>query len=201
LPGESCNPSGNVLIVQEKGVDVPDDNKDGRLLTIDFPTEGGQYVFNIGLLDIDYKTLLVVVHETEDGELTEYTIDVPIVGDNPFQILEINQERVCWIKVMFSRSRAVTFVKFCPFVVTPPAPTPIDQGLPTAPTPAGGGEVSTPEGGEVPTPKGGGEVPTPEGGGEVPTPEGGGDIPTPEGGGEVPTPEGGGESTNAGRWW
>ncbi len=139
LPGENCNPLGNVLIVQEKGVDVPDDNKDGGLLTIDFPAEGGQDVFNIGLLDIDYETSLVVIHETEEGELTEYTIDVPILGDNSFQILEINQERVRWIKVMFSRSGAVTFVKFCPLVVTPPAPTPIDQGPPTAPTPAGGG--------------------------------------------------------------
>ena len=215
MEGENCEPLGNVLIIQEKKVDVPDDNKEGGILTIDFPveagSESGQYVFSIGLLDIDYETSVVVVHETEEGELTEYTIEVPVLGDNSYQTLEINQERVRWIKVMFSRSGAVTFVTFCPLLVTPPAPTPIDMGPPSgtgsetpsaspsespseSPTVGGGGGQPTPEGGGEPTPEGGGE-PTPEGGGE-PTPEGGGE-PTPEGGGE-PTPEGGGEPTPEG---
>ena len=199
--GENCEPLGNVLIVQEKNVDVPDDNKEGGILTIDFPTEGGQYVYNIGLLDIDYETSVVIVHETEEGEITEYSINVPTLGDNSYQTVEINQERVRWIKVMFSRSGAVTFVQFCPLLVTPPAPTPIDLGPPSngEPTPEGGTETGTPTatptvggGGGEPTPEGGGGEPTPEGGGGEPTPEGGGGEPTPEGGGGEPTPEGGG---------
>ena len=36
-PGENCDPLGNVLIIQEPGIDVPDDNRDGGLLTLDFP--------------------------------------------------------------------------------------------------------------------------------------------------------------------
>jgi hypothetical protein len=112
--GENCNPLGNVLIIQEPGVDVPDDNRNGGIITLDFPLEGGQYVDEIGLLDIDYAMIVVVVYEDENGTIEEDTLDVPLLGNNSKQVLDINQERVRWIKVMFGRSGAVTHIKFCP---------------------------------------------------------------------------------------
>lgn len=136
-PGENCERLGNVLIVQEKGVDVPDDNADGGILTLDFPCPGGQYVYEIGLLDIDYATSVVVVYEKNDeGELDEYELTVPLLGDNSKQTLEINQDSVKWIKVMFSRSGAVTHVKFCPKEETP-EPTPEPTSSVTQPLPPG----------------------------------------------------------------
>jgi hypothetical protein len=91
-PGENCEPLGNVLIIQEPGVSVPDDNVDGGILTLDFPKPGGQYVYEIGLLDIDYATSVVVVYEkNEAGDLAETEITVPLLGDNSKQTVEINQ--------------------------------------------------------------------------------------------------------------
>ena len=174
--GENCEPLGNVVIIQEKDVDVPDDNKNGGLLTLDFPIPGGQYVYEIGLLDIDYATSVVVVYENESGDIENDELKVPLLDDNSKQTLQINQARVRWIKVMFSRSGAVTYIKFCPLEnppPTPPAATPTIGGGP----PSGGNEP-TPEGGE-PTPSGGGEpAPTPEGSGPEPTPSEG-SAPTP----------------------
>lgn len=93
-PGENCDPLGNVLIVQEPGVDVPDDNVDGGILTLDFPAPGGQYVYEIGLLDIDYATSVIVVYEKdESGELAQTEINVPLLGDNSKQTVLINQDR------------------------------------------------------------------------------------------------------------
>jgi hypothetical protein len=197
-PGENCERLGNVLIVQEKGVDVPDDNVDGGILTLDFPNPGGQYVYEIGLLDIDYATSVVVVYEKEEGseELDEYELTVPILGDNSKQTLEINQERVRWIKVMFSRSGAVTYIKFCPLEVPPTTPEATATTI-EATTTAGGGEETTSAGdGAETTSAGGGEETTSAGGGEETTTAGGGEETTSAGGGEETTSAGGDNSVS-----
>lgn len=92
-PGENCDPLGNVIIIQEPGVDVPDDNRGGGLLTLDFPQPGGTYVYEIGLLDIDEATSIVVIYENEDGDLLEKEITVPILGDNSKQMVVIDTDR------------------------------------------------------------------------------------------------------------
>lgn len=55
-PGEDCDPLGNVLIAQEPGTDMPDDNVvDGRIIVFTFD-EPAQYVYEIGILDADYDS-------------------------------------------------------------------------------------------------------------------------------------------------
>lgn len=112
-PGENCEPLGNVLIVQEPGSECPDDNVDGGIVTLDFSCQNAQYVKEIGLIDIDYKTNVIVSHETEKG-LEEYSIQVGLLGDNSVQTVNIDQANVIAIKVVFSRSGGITFVTFCP---------------------------------------------------------------------------------------
>jgi len=112
-PGENCEPLGNLLIIQEPGSPCPDDNVNGGIITLDFPYPWGQYVDSIGLVDIDYASSIVVVYETKYG-FKEYTITVPLLGDNSAQTIDIKQDNVRWIKVMLSRSGAVSFIKFCP---------------------------------------------------------------------------------------
>lgn len=67
---------------------------------------------------------------------------MPILGDNSKQTLEINQERVRWIKVMFSRSGAMTYIKFCPLEVPPTTPEATATTI-KGTTTAGGGEETT----------------------------------------------------------
>lgn len=83
-PGANCNPLGNVLIIQErnKPPDVPDDNVNGGMIKFDF-TLRANYVYDIGLLDIDYKTTIRVIYECEIGTTETKSIQVPILGDNP----------------------------------------------------------------------------------------------------------------------
>jgi hypothetical protein len=112
-PGENCVPLGNALIVQEPGESCPDDNVNGGLINLDFPYGNGQYVKEIGLLDIDYETIVIVVTQTPNG-FSQREIRVPLLGDNSYQVLEIDQENVKWIKLMLTRSGAMTSVTFCP---------------------------------------------------------------------------------------
>jgi hypothetical protein len=114
--GVNCAPQGNALIVQEVNnrPDVPDDAADGGTIPLDFPDAGGKFVSEIGLLDIDEPTSVVVIYENEVGAHIEKVIAVPILGDNSFQVVKIDTERVRWIKVMMEKSGAVTYIKFCP---------------------------------------------------------------------------------------
>ena len=63
---------------------------------------------------------------------------MPLLGDNSYQTVIIDQANVKWIKVMFARSGAVTSITFCPDQPSP-APTPISTGPPSGgkPTPSG----------------------------------------------------------------
>jgi hypothetical protein len=45
---------------------------------------------------------------------SEREIVVPLLGDNSYQVLEIDEGNVKWIKVVFERSGAITSITFCP---------------------------------------------------------------------------------------
>ena len=117
-PGENCSPLGNVLIIQEvnDNMDIPDDNADGGTITFDFTGREAEYVYEIGLLDVDYNTNLEIVHGEGNGyKLT--TISVPLLGDNSHQVISIDARNVKKIVLTAEKSVAVSFIKFC---YTPP---------------------------------------------------------------------------------
>jgi hypothetical protein len=66
--GENCSPLGNALIVQEGNddLDVPDDNEDGGMIVFDFK-KMAEYVYEVGLLDVDDKTSVSVIYRTSNG--------------------------------------------------------------------------------------------------------------------------------------
>ena len=81
-PGENCVFLGNALIIQEDNAkpSVPDDNVDGGTITFEFITEA-QFVYEIGLLDIDYASTLTVYHR-EGGNIVQTVINLELLGDN-----------------------------------------------------------------------------------------------------------------------
>lgn len=122
-PGENCSPLGNALIIQEKNdnLAIPDDNVHGG--TIEFSFEPyAVFVSDIGLLDVDYKTSVVVIYKTSRGVITKKTIRVPNLGDNSYQLLPINLSNVKQVKVIMERSAAITSISFCYLKppITPP---------------------------------------------------------------------------------
>jgi hypothetical protein len=112
--GVNCKPQGNALIIQEDNAypDIPNDNVNGGTITFDFFEPGGKYVYEMGLLDIDYATTVKVVYENGDGSTSENDLVVPLLGDNSFQVLKIRQAAVRSIKVIMARSGAVTYIMF-----------------------------------------------------------------------------------------
>jgi hypothetical protein len=109
------------LIVQEPGESCPDDNVDGGIINIVFPATNGQYVYELGMSDVDYGVTIEVGYETSTG-FQQQNIRVPLLGDkNSYQVVGINQANVKWIKVKLTRSGAITSIKLCPEEsVTPP---------------------------------------------------------------------------------
>ena len=126
--GENCSPLGNVLIIQEPDAPCPDDNKDGGVIVFDFFSPA-QLVYEMTFLDIDYETKVEVIHETDSG-IESTVFDLPLLGDNSKQALEINLENVRQILVKFARSGAVASIDFCY------DPNDIPTAPPAAPTPA-----------------------------------------------------------------
>jgi hypothetical protein len=61
----AMHPLGNVLIIQErnKRLDILDDNFKGGMINFDF-TSASNYVYNIGLLDVDYKDYKMTIRIT-----------------------------------------------------------------------------------------------------------------------------------------
>ena len=164
-PGENCEPLGNALIVQEPGESCPDDNVNGGIINIVFPATNGQYVYELGLLDIDYEAVVEVGYETLTG-FKQRNIPVPLLGDNSYQVLAINQANVKWIKVKIERSGAITSIKLCPeeSVTPPPSGTqPTTSPLvPTARPPSlRPPSVSPPTSGTTPTKPGSAPTPAP----------------------------------------
>jgi hypothetical protein len=132
--GENCSPLGNALIVQEKNDDmsIPDDNVDGGMIMFDFDPKA-TYVKDIGLLDVDYETMIIIMFMTESGAMKEKKINVPLLGDNSYQLVSIETDNVMQLVVAMQRSAAVTSITFCyPEVPTsPPAETPPPTLFPT----------------------------------------------------------------------
>jgi len=115
-PGENCEKQGLALIVQEvnDNMDIPDDNVDGGIIIMDFIGQpNGQYVKELGILDVDYEVNIIIDYVTSNGSIATRTIPVPLLGDNSFQVVEIDQDNVKWLKVDMTRSGAVTYIVFC----------------------------------------------------------------------------------------
>jgi hypothetical protein len=115
-PGENCQEQGLALIIQEVNnyIYVPDDSGDGGVIIMDFIGQpNGQYVKELGLLDVDYEVSIIVDYDNGNGSIATRIIQVPILGDNSFQVVEIDQANVKWLKVVFTRSGAVTSISFC----------------------------------------------------------------------------------------
>jgi hypothetical protein len=158
-PGDNCEPLGNVLIVQEPGESCPDDNVDGGIINIVFPATNGQYVYELGMSDVNYGVTIEVGYETSTG-FQQQNIRVPLLGDkNSYQVVGINQANVKWIKVKLTRSGAITSIKLCPeeSVTPPPSGTQPTTSplLPTARPPSlRPPSASPPTSGSTPTKRG-----------------------------------------------
>lgn len=118
------------------------DNVDGGDITFNF-VETALFVASMGFLDIDNRASVTVYHVMNDGMEAETRYNLPQLGDNSYQELEINIDFVTKIVVQFARSGAVTFIDFCPAPTTSPttSPTPAvpTEAPPTAVTPTSPG--------------------------------------------------------------
>jgi hypothetical protein len=104
--GPNCKPLGNFLIIQNHNpeITIPDNNVNGG--TIFFSFDGkAEYVSDIGLLDIDYKTLITVVWKTANGVMTKDTFRVPLLGDNSYQVFAINTPNVKQVMLKLKKIR------------------------------------------------------------------------------------------------
>ncbi len=114
--GPNCNPLGNVLIVQDSDDTCLCDTKEGGHMAFEFnpPVE---YVKNIGLLDVDYPSMVQTLFADKNGETRNANIMVPILGDNSYQLLPLNVEEVTGpvkkISLIMSRSVGVSSIAFC----------------------------------------------------------------------------------------
>lgn len=113
--GPNCQPQGLALIIQENNnrPDIPDDSVDGGKIKMEF-SPAADYVYSIGLLDIDYDTTLKVMYMNEAGKALMKYVDVPILGDNSYQVVSIETARVYKIVLDMERSGAITYIHFCP---------------------------------------------------------------------------------------
>ena len=144
MKGENCEFLGNVLIIQENNFDssIPDDNVNGGIILFDFENVA-EYVYDIGLLDVNYNASITVIYQATNGNMKRKKITVPILGDNSYQALPINTANVRQILLTMVRSAAVTSISFCsPSMVAPITPTPApippmpSRVTPTTPTTA-----------------------------------------------------------------
>lgn len=120
-PGENCVFLGNALIIQEDNANpsVPDDNVDGGTITFEFITEA-QFVYEIGLLDIDYASTLTVYYR-EGSKIVKKVINLKLLGDNSG-----TQLSECFIMNRLATDGALTQF-FLPFVLSICSPNPSDQ--------------------------------------------------------------------------
>ena len=145
------HPLGNVLIIQErnKRLDILDDNFKGGMINFDF-TSASNYVYNIGLLDVDYKdykTTIRITYKNDVGTIQTKSIQVPMLGDNSYQPVPIDTANVVTLVVDATRSLAVSSIRLCPNGTTTPtvsipattAPLPEPTSSPQSPPTSGGG--------------------------------------------------------------
>lgn len=91
------------------------------MIVFDWPETPAVVVDEMALLDIDYATKIVVLYMTPGGNMSEKTINVPLLGDNSYQRVKIETPNIKQIVVMAERSLGVASLSFC---YEPPAPTP-----------------------------------------------------------------------------
>jgi hypothetical protein len=174
-PGENCDPLGNVLMCQEDNdnPDIPDDASKGGVITFEFTSDVVE-VTEIGLLDVSKGTEIIV--ETFDGtDMKAETVPVPRLGENANQTVSINKKNIVKLKVIMSKSGAVTFISFCrgpetmpPVFIGPPS-APTQDNSPTIASPTGSGPTNvSPTFDQKPTP-GSGTEPTSAGPEQPPT--------------------------------
>ena len=133
--GANCSPLGNVLIIQERNnrLDIPDDNYKGGMIKFDF-TSASNYVYSIGLLDVDYKTTIRITYKSDAGSTETKAIQVPILGDNSYQTVPIDTANVVKLVVDATRSGAVSSIRLCPSGTTTPTSVPATTAPPPKPT-------------------------------------------------------------------
>ncbi len=101
-------PQNNVLIISEDGDQSdPDDNATGGTLQFNFGEINGVNLDAIGLLDIDNNEEMVTVDAFLNNTLVTSN-DVAALGDNSFQMIELNGEWADQLDVNLIRSGAVT---------------------------------------------------------------------------------------------
>jgi hypothetical protein len=155
-PYKNCEPLGNALIIQEdnrKNVcgDIPDDNQEGGVLTMDFSPPANEF-FDVSLLDVDYPVSITVTVVDDDGGLTEKPpIALPLTGDNSLQTVVLNEKNVAQLRFILRRSAAITSLRFCytPPVIPTKPPTPSPTPRPSTPA----SKRPTPRPSPSPTPR------------------------------------------------
>jgi len=70
-------------------------------------------VKELGILDADDPVDIVVEYETRPGEIVKRNIAVPVLGDNSYQVIAIDQDNVKRLNVELKHSGAVPFITFC----------------------------------------------------------------------------------------
>jgi hypothetical protein len=78
---------GNGLIVLEAGATCPDENVDDG---IEFDFEPMVLLKNIGLLDVDYATIVKIIFQNEYRQMEAKNIVVPLLSDNSYQLLPLD---------------------------------------------------------------------------------------------------------------
>jgi hypothetical protein len=64
-------------------------------------------------LDVDEKVTVEVLYNLTSGKMLNQNIMAQILGDNSYQLLDINQSDVRQVKVVTEKSVAVTSLNFC----------------------------------------------------------------------------------------
>jgi hypothetical protein len=122
-----------------------DDNFKGGTINFDF-TSASNYVYNIGLLDVDYKTTIRITYKNDVGPIQTKRIQVPMLGDNSYQAVPIDTANVVTLVADATRSLAVSSIRLCSFGTTTPtasipattAPLPEPTSSPQSPPTSGG---------------------------------------------------------------
>jgi len=107
MPGENCDPLGNVLIIQKEDAELPEASSNGGSITCDFVPQC-ILVYSIRLMGIEgNSTVITILHD--DGTRST-TISLVGLGQNSVQTISIGIGQVSQLDVNFSASGAVASV-------------------------------------------------------------------------------------------
>jgi hypothetical protein len=91
-------------------------NVDGGIIELVFEPMV-ESLASIGLLDIDYATIIKITFQNDFGQMEDKNIMVPIYGDNSYQLFPLADfvsGPVKKLKLIMTRSGAITSLTFCP---------------------------------------------------------------------------------------